>query len=104
MKIQELSSEELQDALYDANTFIFYYAEYHDKSKEWLKILENFADNLPENYFIYKIDVDENPDIAEKNEIVVIPTLVLYVPVEIKLKLENKDNINLETELNKINL
>ncbi|WP_458861736.1 thioredoxin [Acidaminobacterium chupaoyuni] len=55
-----------------------FFATWCNPCKMLAPMLEEIADNLPENAEIVKLDIDENMDAAKRFRVMSIPTLILF--------------------------
>ena len=86
MTIQEILGEsEFNHAIdTDKPVLIDFMASWCAPCKLQTPILKEFQEELMDKVTVYKIDVDQNPQIAAKYKIDSIPTLILFLSGEIK--------------------
>jgi len=86
MTIQEILGESEFDTAIssDKPVLIDFMASWCAPCKLQGPILKEFQEELAGKVTVYKIDVDQNPQLASRHKIDSIPTLVLYSGGEIK--------------------
>ncbi|NCG08936.1 MAG: thioredoxin [Verrucomicrobia bacterium] len=79
-KITELDSSNLDSAVSDASVpvVVDFWAPWCGPCKAIAPILDELAEELGDTVKIYKVNVDNNSDIAGKFEIRAIPTILLF--------------------------
>lgn len=77
MIVHDFDVNNLNDLVKNGVVLIDFYADWCGPCKMLSPELETIA-NENKNITIYKINVDNNPDIARKYGVMSIPTLVLY--------------------------
>ncbi|EDO14671.1 hypothetical protein Kpol_325p10 [Vanderwaltozyma polyspora DSM 70294] len=100
VKINELN--EFKQKLIDNKnglSVIDFYATWCGPCRAMAPHLSKFVKEYP-NVSFYKIDVDENPDIAQHCEVTAMPTFVLAKNGEIIDKLVGADPVGLEKTIN----
>lgn len=55
-----------------------FYADWCTPCKIMLPIMENLSNEFKDKIMILKINIDENPDIAQKYSVMSIPTIILF--------------------------
>ena len=85
MSIEQIKSEQLDEALASENTVLLYFtATWCGPCKMLGPVMVSFADKHGEKVDVLKVDVDESPDLAEKYGVRGVPTLVAIVDGEVK--------------------
>lgn len=79
MKILEITKENFEREVMQANkpVLIDFWAPWCGPCRMMAPILEEVAENIGEQAIIGKVNVDEQPDLANQFEIMSIPTLVI---------------------------
>ena len=87
MKVIEIKQEELEEKIKNANgkVLVDCYADWCGPCKMLAPIIEELA-NDTQNCEFYKINIDTAQDVAEKYEIMSIPTLLLFENNSLKEK------------------
>ncbi len=71
----------------DAPVVVDFWAEWCGPCKKIAPILEELAGELGENAVIAKLNVDDNPDIAMRYNVMSIPTLLVFHGGEVRKRL-----------------
>ncbi|CAN5395405.1 thioredoxin [soil metagenome] len=71
----------------DAHVVVDFWAEWCGPCKKIAPILEELAGELGENAVIAKLNVDDNPDIAMRYNVMSIPTLLVFHGGEVRKRL-----------------
>lgn len=77
-KIITLSDANFAHQLKGKTVLVDFWAEWCMPCKMMAPILNELSTELPENYFVAKLDVDKNQGTAQKYGIRSIPTMVLF--------------------------
>ncbi len=79
MKIMEIKEKEFQDKVLNAKEKILidFKAEWCGPCKMMSSVIDSLEDDLT-SYTIYKVDVDECPNIAREYGVMSIPTLMIF--------------------------
>ncbi len=73
-----LSDKNFANQLKGKTVLVDFWAEWCMPCKMMLPILNDLSDDLPQGYFVGKLDVDKNQPIAQKFGVRSIPTLILF--------------------------
>ena len=84
--MSDSSLEELRANINDTEKLVLidFYAFWCEPCIMLNPIVARIADEYKDNVEVYKVDVDKNPDVADKYNITNIPTLVVQKQDEIK--------------------
>lgn len=84
--MSDSSLEELRGKINDNEKLVLidFYAFWCEPCIMLNPIVARIADEYKDNVEVYKVDVDKNPDVADKYNITNIPTLVVQKQDEIK--------------------
>lgn len=79
MNLQHLNTSNFDSTLQSNSSIIVidFFATWCGPCKILTPILEQAADNCPEINF-YKVDIDEDPSLAERYQIMTVPTLLFF--------------------------
>ena len=83
MNVIELNDEKFTEKTKEGNIVVDCYAPWCGPCKMLSPIIDELAKKI-NNYTFYKINVDENPDVAEEYNIMSIPTLLIIKDGELK--------------------
>ncbi len=73
-----LSDKNFANQLKGKTVLVDFWAEWCMPCKMMLPILNDLSDDLPQGYFVGKLDVDKNQPTAQKFGVRSIPTLILF--------------------------
>ncbi|MGN0820093.1 MAG: thioredoxin [Christensenellaceae bacterium] len=87
----------------DGVSLVDFYADWCGPCKMQAPIIEELDAEMSDKVKFYKVNVDDNPDVAEKLSIASIPSLVLYKDGELKFKFVGYSTANeLRDKLNEL--
>lgn len=77
----ELKTLDIEQELNNASkpVIVDFFATWCGPCKMLSPVLENISDKFSEDLKIIKIDIDKYPDIADKYEVMSVPTLMFFV-------------------------
>lgn len=80
MSVIKITSENFEEEVIASNktVIIDFYADWCGPCKMMSPIIDKIAEELGENVKVGKINTDENMDLAEKYEIMSIPTIMIF--------------------------
>jgi len=81
-----INENEYQDKVKSGVVLVDFFANWCAPCRMMTPILEEVAEELAESISIYKVDVDEDENLARKFGIMSIPTIFVYVDGVIKEK------------------
>jgi thioredoxin 1 len=73
---QDVFEEKVLEA--DKPVLVDFYADWCGPCKMMIPVLDELSAEKADELTIYKINVDENPDIARQYKVMSIPTLILF--------------------------
>lgn len=96
--VKELNDKNFENEVLksDKVAVVDFFATWCGPCKVMSPIIDEIAEENPENIIVGKVDVDENPELSEKYGIMSIPTIVIFSGGEIKktfLGVTNKEDI-----------
>ncbi len=77
-------------------TLVDFWAEWCGPCQMMLPILEDFSSEMDGKMTVWKVNVDENPEIAGQFRVMSIPTLIVFKdgePVETMVGVQQKDKL-----------
>ena len=95
---QEITAAEWQSKVLDASepVLVDFYATWCGPCKMMAPVIEEIANEQAGNASVYKIDIDENPTIAQQYGVMSIPTFIAFKngqPVAKTLGAQPKENV-----------
>lgn len=73
-----IAPEDLKEAVLEGSVVIVFYAELSTISDKFEKVVKKFEDKFANQITVYKINVDEHPDVADYFGVKSIPSIALY--------------------------
>lgn len=78
MTVQELNDAKFENMVSTGKVVIDFWAPWCVPCKQLAPILEELSENLKNQYTFYKVNIDENHNLATKFNIRSLPTLLLF--------------------------
>lgn len=75
---EHLDSDNFEKEIKDKNVIVDFYATWCPPCKIMGQNLEEFSSVKPSDVFIYKVDVDQNMDLAKKYGVRSLPTIIFF--------------------------
>jgi len=83
MSVKALNEQNFYSSITEGKVLVDCYADWCGPCQMLSPIIEELAEEVTDWKF-YKLDIDEEPEIAEKYEVMSIPTLLLFEDGELK--------------------
>ncbi len=79
MKILEVNKENFDDVVFSSGKTVLvdFYAEWCGPCKALTVVLDKLADTRSDDVLIAKVNIDDNPELTSKYQVVSVPTLML---------------------------
>ncbi|MBD3363382.1 thiol reductase thioredoxin [Candidatus Dojkabacteria bacterium] len=84
----EIENSSFSDAIHDGIVVVAFYAKYQKEHKKVDTILQELTNEFSNKVYVYKLNVDENPEIAKEFGINKIPSFGIFLDKKPKLKIE----------------
>ena len=81
--IISLGADNFKSTIAKGVNIIDFWAEWCGPCQEMLPVLEDFAKDMEWKVAVWKVNVDENPDIAWEFRVMSIPTLIVFKDGEV---------------------
>ena len=79
MELTHIDSSNFEETISGGNrVLVDFFATWCGPCKFMAPVLEDIAEELPENQKIVKFDIDLGPEIAEKHLITAVPTMIMF--------------------------
>lgn len=73
-----INNENFEETIKQWVTLVDFWAEWCGPCKMMLPIVEQFSEKMWDSIKVWKVNVDENPEIASQFRIMSIPTLIVF--------------------------
>lgn len=93
--VKELSEKEFNEVIKEGKVLVDCFATWCGPCQMLSPVIEELANEVKE-YSFYKLDVDQNPDIASTYGVMSIPTLLIFEDGELRetsVGLKSKDEL-----------
>lgn len=97
MSVLVLNEENFVNEVSSGVVLIDFWAEWCGPCQMMLPILSDFANDIGDKVKVGKINVDENPSLAQQFRVMSIPTLIVLKdgkPVEMMVGVKQKEELN----------
>ncbi len=97
MSVVVLNEENFTSEVASGVVLVDFWAEWCGPCQMMLPILSDFASDIGDKIKVGKINVDENPALAQQFRVMSIPTLIVLKdgkPVEMMVGVKQKDELN----------
>ncbi len=97
MSVLVLNEENFANEVSSGVVLIDFWAEWCGPCQMMLPILSDFANDIGDKVKVGKINVDENPSLAQQFRVMSIPTLIVLKdgkPVEMMVGVKQKEELN----------
>lgn len=97
MSVVVLNEENFTSEVASGVVLVDFWAEWCGPCQMMLPILSDFANDIGDKIKVGKINVDENPALAQQFRVMSIPTLIVLKdgkPVEMMVGVKQKDELN----------
>ena len=97
MGVTAIDKNVFNDKIKDGVSFVDFYADWCMPCKMLAPIVDEVSEDFDGKVNFYKVNIDENPEIAAKYGIMSIPTVIAFKngeAVEKSVGLVNKDTLN----------
>ena len=83
---QVITSAEFQEKVLEADkpVLVDFFATWCGPCKALAPVVEELADEMADSAYVYKMDVDQSPDIARKYRIMSVPTIMVFENGQVK--------------------
>lgn len=83
---QVISSAEFQEKVLEADrpVLVDFFATWCGPCKELAPTVEDVAVEMGDRAYVYKVDVDQSPDITRRYRIMSVPTVIVFENGEVK--------------------
>jgi len=78
MAIQKLTKENFNQVISQGETLVDFWADWCGYCQILSPVIQKFAEKYEGRVKVGKVDVDENPDLAERYNVMNLPTVVLF--------------------------
>ncbi len=91
-----LNNDNFDETIKEGVTLVDFWAEWCGPCQQMLPILEDFAENQGDTMKVWKVNVDQSPELAASFRVMSIPTLIVFKdwqPVETMVWLKQKSEL-----------
>ena len=91
-----LNNDNFNETIKEGVTLVDLWAEWCGPCQQMLPILEDFAENQGDTMKVWKVNVDQSPELAASFRVMSIPTLIVFKdwqPVETMVWLKQKSEL-----------
>ena len=91
-----LNNDNFDETIKEGVTLVDFWAEWCGPCQQMLHILEDFAENQGDTMKVWKVNVDQSPELAASFRVMSIPTLIVFKdwqPVETMVWLKQKSEL-----------
>ena len=91
-----LNNDNFNETIKEGVTLVDFWAEWCGPCQQMLPILEDFAENQGDTMKVWKVNVDQSPELAASFRVMSIPTLIVlkdWQPVETMVWLKQKSEL-----------
>ncbi len=91
-----LNNDNFNETIKEGVTLVDFWAEWCGPCQQMLPILEDFAENQGDTMKVWKVNVDQSPELAASFRVMSIPTLIVFKdwqPVETMVWLKQKSEL-----------
>ena len=91
-----LNNDNFSETIKEGVTLVDFWAEWCGPCQQMLPILEDFAENQGDTMKVWKVNVDQSPELAASFRVMSIPTLIVFKdwqPVETMVWLKQKSEL-----------
>lgn len=91
-----LNNDNFAETIKEGVTLVDFWAEWCGPCQQMLPILEDFAENQGDTMKVWKVNVDQSPELAASFRVMSIPTLIVFKdwqPVETMVWLKQKSEL-----------
>lgn len=91
-----LNNDNFDETIKEGVTLVDFWAEWCGPCQQMLPILEDFAENQGDTMKVWKVNVDQSPELSASFRVMSIPTLIVFKdwqPVETMVWLKQKSEL-----------
>ena len=91
-----LNNDNFNETIKEGVTLVDFWAEWCGPCQQMLPILDDFAENQGDTMKVWKVNVDQSPELAASFRVMSIPTLIVFKdwqPVETMVWLKQKSEL-----------
>lgn len=91
-----LNNDNFDETIKEGVTLVDFWAEWCGPCQQMLPILEDFAENQGDTMKVWKVNVDQSPELAASFRVMSIPTLIVFKdwqPVETMVWVKQKSEL-----------
>ena len=91
-----LNNDNFDETIKEGVTLVDFWAEWCGPCQQMLPILEDFAENQGDTMKVWKVNVDQSPELAASFRVMSIPTSIVFKdwqPVETMVWLKQKSEL-----------
>ncbi len=91
-----LNNDNFNETIKEGVTLVDFWAEWCGPCQQMLPILDDFAENQGDTMKVWKVNVDQSPELAASFRVMSIPTLIVFKdwqPVETMVWVKQKSEL-----------